>query len=64
MRSRPGLVIIAENDDYVGTDAMHREVASRAGAQVSVLQGVGHWWMVQDPTAGAAMLSRFWASVD
>ena len=64
MGSRPGLVIIAENDDYVGTDAMHREVANRAGAQVSVLQGVGHWWMVQDPTAGAAMLTRFWASVD
>ncbi|MFT4720393.1 MAG: hypothetical protein ACI9SB_001564 [Candidatus Azotimanducaceae bacterium] len=63
MRERPGLVIIAENDTYVGTDTMHREVAARAGAKVSVLKSVGHWWMVQDPSAGAAMLNQLWASV-
>jgi len=63
MRQRPGLVIIAEDDTYVGTDTMQRQVAARAGAEVSVLKGVGHWWMVQDPSAGAAMLNQFWASV-
>ncbi len=64
MRERPGLVIIAENDHYVGTDAMHRQVAARANAQVSVLKQVGHWWMVQAPKAGAAMLNAFWKSID
>ncbi|MFT4633732.1 MAG: pimeloyl-ACP methyl ester carboxylesterase [Candidatus Pseudothioglobus sp.] len=63
MRQRPGLVIIAELDTYVGAAPMHREVASRAGAEVSVLKGVGHWWMIQDPVASAAVLNQFWASI-
>ena len=25
------------------------------------LEGVGHWWMVQDPQRGAEVLSAFWA---
>jgi hypothetical protein len=30
---------------------------------VAVLQGVGHWWMMQDPRRGAEALSQFWSSV-
>jgi hypothetical protein len=31
------------------------------GASKHVLDGQGHWWMLGDPVAGAAMLQRFWA---
>ena len=62
MRERPGLVIIAEQDTYVGTEAMARDSAARAGAQVAFLSGVGHWWMLQDPAAGATALQNFWSS--
>jgi len=63
MKERPGLVIIAEQDTYVGTEAMARDTAKRAGAEVKFLKGVGHWWMLQDPAAGAAALNSFWASL-
>jgi hypothetical protein len=29
-----------------------------------VLEGLGHWWMVQDPARGAAALTHFWDSLD
>jgi pimeloyl-ACP methyl ester carboxylesterase len=60
---RPGLVIVASEDHYVGTEAMARHSAERAGAQVAVLEGLGHWWMLQDPARGAATLERFWSTV-
>jgi hypothetical protein len=28
-----------------------------------VLDGLGHWWMLQDPARGAAALTRFWDMV-
>lgn len=61
---RPGLMINAEDDHYVGTDQMAQETADRAGAQLVHLAGVGHWWMCQDPTRGAATLEEFWSSVE
>lgn len=63
MSKRPGLVVIAELDTYVGTEAMARDTAERAGAQTTLLKNVGHWWMLQDPAAGAAALSNFWQSL-
>ncbi|MCP5025863.1 MAG: alpha/beta hydrolase [Actinomycetia bacterium] len=62
-RTRPGLIIRAQNDDYVGTDAMSEWAAEQTGAQMTLLTGVGHWWMIQDPAAGAAALEAFWASL-
>jgi pimeloyl-ACP methyl ester carboxylesterase len=59
----PGLAVSATEDPYVGSDAMRRRAAARAGAQFEVLEGLGHWWMVQDPAKGAEVLTRFWASV-
>jgi hypothetical protein len=41
---------------------MRRRAAERAGARIEVLDGLGHWWMVQDPARGAEVLTRFWAS--
>ncbi|UUO03699.1 alpha/beta fold hydrolase [Mycolicibacterium novocastrense] len=61
--SRPGLSILATEDPYVGTEDMRRRAAERAGARTEVLEGLGHWWMVQDPAHGAEVLTRFWESV-
>jgi pimeloyl-ACP methyl ester carboxylesterase len=54
------LSILATGDPYVGADDGRRRAAERAGAQTAVLEGLGHWWMVQDPAPGAAALTRFW----
>lgn len=59
-RARPGLAIVAADDDLVGTDAQKRRAAARAGAEVAVLDGVGHWWMTQAPDRGADLLVSFW----
>ena len=61
--ARPGLVIVPAEDEYTGGEARHRWVAERAGAKVAVLEGVGHWWMLQDPAAGAAALREFWDAI-
>jgi hypothetical protein len=31
----------------------------RLGAQEVVLEGLGHWWMLQDPARGAAAVAGF-----
>jgi pimeloyl-ACP methyl ester carboxylesterase len=61
--ARPGLAIQAAEDHMVGTDGQRRRAAARAGARVEVLDGLGHWWMTQDPDRGAAVLEAFWAAV-
>jgi pimeloyl-ACP methyl ester carboxylesterase len=60
LAARPGLAILATEDHYVGDEAMRRRAAARAGAEVAVLEGLGHWWMVEDPARGAEMLTGFW----
>jgi pimeloyl-ACP methyl ester carboxylesterase len=61
--ARPGLGVLATEDRFVGSDEMRRRAAHRAGARLEVLDGLGHWWMVQDPRRGAEMLAAFWASI-
>jgi pimeloyl-ACP methyl ester carboxylesterase len=61
--ARPGLSLLATEDHYVGSDELRRRAADRAGARTGVLEGLGHWWMVQDPARGAAALSRFWETL-
>ena len=58
-KAKPGLVIIATEDHYTGGEALARRSAERAGADVAVLEGLGHWWMCQDPERGAAVINRF-----
>lgn len=61
--ARPGLAIIATKDDAVGSiDARHRG-AERAGAEVEVLEGLAHWWMLENPAGGARALTKFWDRV-
>jgi pimeloyl-ACP methyl ester carboxylesterase len=62
--ARPGLSLLATEDFYVGSDAIRRRAAERAAANTEVLDGLGHWWMLQDPARGAAALTRFWATLD
>lgn len=59
---RPGLSLLATEDHMVGTEPQRRRAAERAGARTDVLQGLGHWWMTQDPEHGAEVLTRFWNS--
>jgi len=57
--ARPGLSLLATEDPYIGSGELRRRAADRAGARTEVRDGLGHWWMVQDPARGAAALSRF-----
>jgi pimeloyl-ACP methyl ester carboxylesterase len=61
--ARPGLSLLATEDPYVGSEELRRRAADRAGARTEVLDGLGHWWMLQDPARGAAALTRFWESL-
>jgi pimeloyl-ACP methyl ester carboxylesterase len=61
--ARPGLVVVPTEDTYTGGEERARASAARAGAQVEVLDGLGHWWMLQDPQRGAAALARFWGGL-
>ncbi|MDZ4264493.1 MAG: alpha/beta hydrolase [Mycobacterium sp.] len=62
--ARPGLSLLATEDPFVGTEEMRRRAARRAGASTEVLDGLGHWWMVENPGLGATALTRFWESLD
>jgi pimeloyl-ACP methyl ester carboxylesterase len=61
--ARPGLSLLATEDPFVGTEEMRRRAADRAGARTAVLEGLGHWWMVENPAVGAAVLTEFWESL-
>jgi pimeloyl-ACP methyl ester carboxylesterase len=63
-KSKPGLVIIPTEDHFTGGEAKAKRTAERAGAQVAVLDGLGHWWMCQDPKRGAEVIRNFLASLD
>jgi len=54
---------LATADHVVGTEEQRRRAAARAGARVAVLDGLGHWWMTEDPARGAAALTEFWATI-
>ena len=62
--AKPGLVIIATEDVYAGGETLARRAAEKAGAQVAILLGLGHWWMCEDPEAGARVLTDFFATLD
>lgn len=56
----PGLCLIATEDHYVGGPERARQSAQRIGAETAELPGLGHWWMLQDPAAGAHAMHQFW----
>lgn len=57
-----GLALLPTEDHFVGTDEQKRRAAARSGARVEVLDGLGHWWMTQDPAGSAQVLVDFWRS--
>jgi pimeloyl-ACP methyl ester carboxylesterase len=59
----PGLVLAPSDDPFL-SEATARAGADRAGARTEKLDGVGHWWMLQDPARGARVLEGFWSSLD
>lgn len=60
---RPGLILVPTADPYTGGEERARWGAERAGAQIRLLPGLGHWWMMQDPASGARALESFWQGV-
>ena len=60
---RPGLAIIPTEDHAVGTLEQRKRAAQRAGARVEILDGLGHWWLLQDPARGARVLADFWSKL-
>jgi pimeloyl-ACP methyl ester carboxylesterase len=61
--ARPGLVITASEDPFTGGPDKSRRVAGRLGARFEQLDGLGHWWMLEDPRRGARVLDNFWAQL-
>jgi pimeloyl-ACP methyl ester carboxylesterase len=59
----PGLVLLASEESF-GNPALTHEAAVALGARVQVLEGVGHWWALQAPAQGAAVLREFFESLD
>jgi pimeloyl-ACP methyl ester carboxylesterase len=58
---KPGVVIVPELDMFLDGDGARR-AADRAGAQVVELDGLGHWWMLEDPARCAKVLTDLWSS--
>jgi pimeloyl-ACP methyl ester carboxylesterase len=58
----PGLVVVPSEDPFLSAE-LARKGAAQAGATVVELAGLGHWWMLQDPAKGAAVLTDFWAGL-
>jgi len=56
----PGLGIVATADAYVPR-RLGEEILDQLGAERVVLDGRGHWWMIEDPQRAAAALIDFWA---
>jgi pimeloyl-ACP methyl ester carboxylesterase len=60
--AKPGLALIATEDHYCGGETLARRSANRCGAKVAILEGLGHWWMCQQPKRGADAINAFVAS--
>ncbi len=59
----PGCVLTPVDDPF-GHEGMAQEVADMLGARVERMPGLGHFWPLQNPAAGAKVLTQFWASLD
>jgi pimeloyl-ACP methyl ester carboxylesterase len=59
----PGLVLVATEDPF-GNETLATELAGMLDAKTARLEGLGHWWPVQDPKAAASLLNDFWLLLD
>lgn len=60
--SAPGLVLLATEEPF-GNVSLTKEAAQALGARTHVLEGLGHWWALQDPDTAAEVLTEFVSSV-
>lgn len=60
---RPGLVLIASEDPYIGTIEMCTSVATALNADIFTLKGLGHFWMFDGATLAADALIKHWNAV-
>jgi len=60
--AKPGCVILARDDPLLSHD-LARRATKRAGATLTELDGLSHFWMLQDPAKSAAALEAFWATL-
>jgi len=60
---RPGCILLATADPLLSPD-LARRATKRAGASLTELDGVSHFWMLQDPAGSAAAIEAFWATLD
>jgi pimeloyl-ACP methyl ester carboxylesterase len=58
-RSMPGPVLDAVDDPFGGSQHS-TEVAAGMGAPVASLDGLGHWWLLQDPARVARTMRARW----
>ena len=58
-----GLVVLPGADPY-GAQTLAREVAAQLGARTQALDGLGHFWMLEDPGRAADLLNRFWRGLE
>lgn len=58
----PGMIVIADDDHFVGTTTMRERAARRAGAVTAHITNAGHRWMLDQPKATASALEQFWST--
>jgi len=58
----PGLVLVASEDEF-SSPQLVGDLAAASGLGVARLEGVGHWWALQEPELAARELTRFFAAV-
>jgi pimeloyl-ACP methyl ester carboxylesterase len=61
--SAPGLLMVGADDPF-GSVESAASMAKAIGVRSGILEGAGHFWPLQAPAAGAAMLQRFWSELD
>ena len=58
----PGCILLATADTLTSQE-IARRAAAGAGAHVTELEGLNHFWMLEDPAASAAAIQQFWATL-
>jgi hypothetical protein len=57
-RCRPGLSLLCTAETHVGSEEICRRGGKGRSAH-GVLEGLNHYWMIQDPEGSAAVLTQF-----
>lgn len=58
----PGLALLPTEDPFAD-QALVSAVTDEHGIPLARLDGLGHWWMLQDPARAATTLQEFWSSL-